>query len=251
MAKAEVPDAQWPVFLDLKCEICEVNNIIFKCLNCNEMLCDSCKKMHIKSKMAKNHKVVSLVNAEIYQRNETETKCPTHATEDLLMYCNSCQVPLCRDCITSGSNHNHEMVKIENAIDNKRNELSKLIKQSKENRQNMKRSSFSVSISKKINEVKARNNQLKAALDRIESEYIKHLKDIEIGNQKPMTELKNRLQREMADLNQLIQECESKQGNENIGMVQFVTDVKKRLEKYGLRDMIDVACPPEFYSWAC
>ncbi|KAJ8316048.1 hypothetical protein KUTeg_006062 [Tegillarca granosa] len=257
MAKAEVPDAQWPVFLDLKCEICEVNNITFKCLNCNEMLCDSCKKMHIKSKMAKNHKVVSLVNAEIYQRNETETKCPTHATEELLMYCNSCQVPLCRDCITSGSHHNHEMVKIENAIDNNRNELSKLIKQCKEKSSKFEEivktidknsQEFSVSISKKINEVKARNNQLKAALDRIESEYIKHLQDTEIGNQKPMTELKNKLQREMADLNQLIQECESKQGNENIGMVQFVTDVKKRLEKYGSRDMIDVACPPEFIA---
>ncbi|KAJ8316040.1 hypothetical protein KUTeg_006054 [Tegillarca granosa] len=149
------------------------------------------------------------------------------------------------------------MVKIENTIDNKRNELSKLIKQSKEKSSKYEEivktidknsQEFSVSISKKINEVKARNNQLKAALDRIESEYIKHLQDTEIGNQKPMTELKKKLQREMADLNQLIQECESKQGNENIGRVQFVTDVKKRLEKYGSRDMIDVACPPEFIA---
>lgn len=97
------------------------------------MLCESCKNIHLKSKIAKNHKVVSLVNAEIYQRNETETKCPTHTTEDLLnIYCNSCQVPICQDCITSGSHHNHEMVKIENVIDNKHSELKKLIRQSKE-----------------------------------------------------------------------------------------------------------------------
>ncbi|KAJ8316248.1 hypothetical protein KUTeg_006262 [Tegillarca granosa] len=254
MAKAEVPDAQWPVFFDLKCEICEVNNITFKCLNCNEMLCHSCKKMHIKSKMAKNHKIVSLVNAEIYQRNKTETKCPTHTTEDILMYCNSCQVPIFRDCITSGSHHNHEMIKIGKAIDNKRNELSKLIKQSKEKLSKYEEivktidknsQEFSVSVSQKIHEVKARNNQLKAALDRIESEYIRHLQDTDRENQESMTELKNRLQKEMADLNQLIQECEGKQGNENIGMVQFVTD---RLEKYGSCDLIDAACLPELIA---
>ncbi|KAJ8316249.1 hypothetical protein KUTeg_006263 [Tegillarca granosa] len=213
MATAEVPDAQWPVFLDLKCKICE--------------------------------------------RNETETKCPTHATEDLIMHCNSCQVPICRDCITSGSHQNHEMVKIENAIHNKRNELSKLIKQFKEksskyaeivNNIDKKSQEFSVSITQKINEVKARNNQLKAALDRIKSEYIKHLKDTDRGNQKSMTELKNGLQKEMTDLNQLIEQCEEKQRNENIGMVQFVTDVKKRFEKYRSRDLIDAACLPELIA---
>ncbi|KAJ8316042.1 hypothetical protein KUTeg_006056 [Tegillarca granosa] len=166
------------------------------------MLCDSCKKVHIKSKMAKNHKVVRLVNAEIYQRNETETKCPTHATEDLFMYCYSCQVPLCHDCITSVSHHYHEMVKIENAIDNKRNELSILIKQSKEESSKYEEivktisknsQEFSESVSQKINEVKARNNQLKAALDRIESEYINQLHETEKENQNSMLELINRL----------------------------------------------------------
>ncbi|KAJ8316041.1 hypothetical protein KUTeg_006055 [Tegillarca granosa] len=213
--------------------------------------------MHIKSKMAKNHKIVSLVNAEIYQRNETETKCSTHTTEDLLMYCNSCQFPICRDCITSGSHHNHEMIKIGKAIDNNRNKFSKLIKQSKEKLSKYEKivktieknsQEFSVSVSQKINEVKTRNNQLKAALDRIELEYIRHLQDTDRENQKSMTELKNRLQKEMADLNQLIQECEGKQGNENIGMVQFVTEVKKRLEKYGSCDLIDAANSKDLFG---
>ncbi|KAJ8321387.1 hypothetical protein KUTeg_001069 [Tegillarca granosa] len=255
MAKAEVPDAQWPVFLDLKCETCEVNNITFKCLNCDEMLCESCKNIHLKSKMAKNHKVVSLVNAEIYQRNETETKCPTHTTEDLLMYCNSCQVPICRDCITSGSHHNHEMVKIENVIDNKYSELKKLITQSKEKSSKYEKivktidknsQEFSMSVSQKITEVKVRNNQLKAALDRIESEYIKHLQETDTENLKKMTEFKKSLQIDMTDLNQLIQECEVKEGNKNKEIVQFVTDVKQKMEKYRPCDPPDVGCPPDF-----
>ncbi|KAJ8321381.1 hypothetical protein KUTeg_001063 [Tegillarca granosa] len=63
-----------------------------------------------------------------------------------------------------------------------------------------------------------------------------------------MTELKKRLQGEMTDLNQLIQQSEGKLENKNIGMVQFLTDVKRRMEKYRPCDPLDVACLPDFIT---
>ncbi|KAJ8321382.1 hypothetical protein KUTeg_001064 [Tegillarca granosa] len=63
-----------------------------------------------------------------------------------------------------------------------------------------------------------------------------------------MTELKNRLQREMTDLNRLLQQCEEKQGNKNKEIVQFVTDVKRKMENYRPYDPPDIACPPDFIT---
>lgn len=52
--------AQWPVVPDMKCELCDTNVIQWKCLVCNELICDCCKRLHLKSKASKSHKVVSI-----------------------------------------------------------------------------------------------------------------------------------------------------------------------------------------------
>lgn len=254
---AEKPIAQWPVILDQKCELCETNNIMFKCLNCDEMMCDTCKKSHLRSKLSKDHKMVNLKSAEIYENNQMGNKCPSHKKEDLLMYCNTCNCPVCRECVTSGVHLNHPMVKVEEVIDTKQKQLSNIIRQTNKKSKRYKdviktitqnKLEFSESITKKIKEVKANNSQLKSRLDKMESELIQQLQSIDKENKKAMTDLEQRLQEEMSDINQLIEQCERKQKERNIEMVKFVTDVTQRLDKYRSCDPPDPVHPPDLIT---
>ncbi|KAJ8313938.1 hypothetical protein KUTeg_008499 [Tegillarca granosa] len=257
MADSEAQSAQCPVILDEKCELCEVYTITFKCLNCQEMICENCKKTHLKSKVSKDHKVVSIKSAEIYKSREIEKKCTTHTNEDFQMFCGFCKVPICRDCIASGSHHNHQMDKIENVIDNKLTQLSKLIAQSKEKASQYEdliktidknQHDFSMSVSHKIDEVKARNNELKNKLDEITLNYVIQLQNLDTENRKSMTELKERVHEERSDLNQLIQQCEGNQRNRNIKIIQFVTTVTQELDKYRLYDLPGSVSPPSLIT---
>lgn len=86
MATPEVI-AQCAVIPNKKCDLCEDNNITFKCLNCDELICDYCKKIHLKSKISKDHKVVNLLSADVRQSNhgnsgkEANAKSPEQHTD--------------------------------------------------------------------------------------------------------------------------------------------------------------------------
>ncbi|KAJ8310994.1 hypothetical protein KUTeg_011439 [Tegillarca granosa] len=257
MAQADQMAAQFPVYHGQKCELCETNHVMFQCINCDELMCETCQKSHLKSKASKNHKTVCLISPEMYKINQTGKKCRSHTEEDLIMYCNTCNCPICRECISSGVHPNHSMVKVEEVIDTKQQELSNIIRLTNEKSQRYKdilrtitrnKMQFSESIAKTIKEIKARNKQLKDRLDKIESEYIKQLENKDKENKIAMTELEQRIQKEMSDLNQLIQQCERKRIERNIEMVQFVTDVMQRVDKYTICNQQDDINPPNLIT---
>ncbi|KAJ8298788.1 hypothetical protein KUTeg_022848 [Tegillarca granosa] len=258
MAKSEECAAQCPVIFDQKCELCDINNTSYKCLNCDEMMCKTCMKIHLKSKATKDHKMASLQSAEIDEnRDLTEKKCSSHTKEDLTMFCNTCDYPICRECVTSGTHLNHSMVKVEEVIDIKQKQLSRIIRQTNKKSKKYQdvikiitqnKSEFSLSIAKQIKEVKSRNKELKQKLDKIESNYIQELQNKDKENNKAMTELEQRLQGEMSDMNHLIQQCQHKQKDGNIEMVKFVTDVRQKVDKYQSCDIPDPVSPPKLIT---
>ncbi|KAJ8311001.1 hypothetical protein KUTeg_011446 [Tegillarca granosa] len=63
-----------------------------------------------------------------------------------------------------------------------------------------------------------------------------------------MAKLEQRLKEEMSNLNQLIQQCESKRIERNIEMVQFVTDVMQQVDKYTLSEQLDDVSPPKLIT---
>ncbi|KAJ8310988.1 hypothetical protein KUTeg_011433 [Tegillarca granosa] len=257
MAQTNKPAAQCPVFTNQKCELCEINDIMFQCKDCDELMCETCQKSHLKSKASKNHKMVCLISPEMYQINKTWKKCQSHTEEDLLMYCNTCNVPICRECIASRVHPNHSMVKVEEVIDTKQQELSNIIRQTNEKSERYKdilktitrnKMQFSKSVAKTIKESKARNKQLKIRLDNIESEYIKQLENKDKVHTEAMAKLEQRLLKEMSDLNQLIQQCESKQGQRNVEMAQFVTGIMQQVDKYTYCEQPDEESPPNLIT---
>ncbi|KAJ8311009.1 hypothetical protein KUTeg_011454 [Tegillarca granosa] len=257
MAQTEKLGAQCPGYADQKCELRETNNIMFQCINCDELMCETCKKSHLKSKAFKNNKTTCLISPEMYKIKQTGTKCQSHPEEDLLMYCKTCNFPICRECVTIDVHLNHSMLKVEEVIDTKQEQLSNIIRQTNERSERYKqilrtitknKMQFSESIAKTIIEIKARNKQLKIRLDKIESEYIQQLENKDKENKEAMTELEQRLKEEMSDLDQLIQQCERKQRQRNIEMVQFVRDVMQRVDKYTICDQPDYISPPNLIT---
>ncbi|KAJ8310990.1 hypothetical protein KUTeg_011435 [Tegillarca granosa] len=257
MAQEDQIAAHFQVYHEQKCELCETNNFMFQCVNCDELMCETCQKSHLKSKASKNHKTVCIKSSEMYKINQTGKKCQSHTEKDLLMYCNTCNCPICRECIAIGVHPNHSMVKVEEVIDTKQQQLSNIIRQTNERSERYKdilntitrnKMQFSESIAETIKEIKARNRQLKIRLDKIESEYIQQLENKDKENKEAMTELEKRLKEEMSDLNQLIQQCEIIQTERNIEMVQFVTEVMQRVEKYTLCDQPDDISPPNLIT---
>ncbi|KAJ8313939.1 hypothetical protein KUTeg_008500, partial [Tegillarca granosa] len=257
MEESAAEPIQSPVILDKKCEQCEVYTITFKCLNCKRMICDNCEETHIESKVSKDHKVFCLNSAEIDQSGETEKKCTSHTNKDLQMFCRSCQVPICQDCIDSSSHHNHPIDKIEIVIDNKLTQLSKLITQSKEKSSQYEdliktidknQHDFSLAVSRRIDEAKARNTEVKYKNDKITLDFVIKLQNLDTENRKSITELKERVDGERSDLNHLIKQCEGNQRNRNIKIVQFVTTMQQELDKYRPYDLLDSVSPPSLIT---
>lgn len=102
-----------------KCSFCILNggDIVAsaQCLTCNDFLCPECADhRHRSTTITFHHRVVPLVEVmsgkhtdEI--RSKQRITCSDHKTEDLRYFCETCDVPICRDCIVLG-HKNHTCV---------------------------------------------------------------------------------------------------------------------------------------------
>ena len=89
------------------CELCsheaESNSAIWRCIDCNQSMCDACKSAHQRMvRVIGNHTIVSLEKwkntdiAEVCVQNKEW--CLKHPSEVLKFYCCICEKGICRDC---------------------------------------------------------------------------------------------------------------------------------------------------------
>ncbi|CAC5407883.1 unnamed protein product [Mytilus coruscus] len=102
----------------LACQMCEEESKIkWKCLLCNFLMCDKCRKIHEKFKSSEDHKIVDLKNiaseqkqlGHIYDFNNI--KCDKHAGKICCLYCTECEEVVCPLCISNAHN-THNMTEI-------------------------------------------------------------------------------------------------------------------------------------------
>lgn len=100
---------------EIECGLCseskpsEVNSY---CRDCNEFICNLCEGAHHRMKTFKSHEVVtmSILKQNIRQNlphKRRLSKCPGHS-EDLDMYCSTCEELICMKCSTDQPHSNHE-----------------------------------------------------------------------------------------------------------------------------------------------
>ena len=116
-------------FCSLKGETVDATS---RCLTCNDLLCNQCSEhRHRSTTLTLYHQIVSLaeVNAGKYHdeiRSKQQIPCSEHKGEDMRFFCETCDVPVCRDCIVL-SHQSHKCVTPSNARKQMEDNLKELL----------------------------------------------------------------------------------------------------------------------------
>ena len=100
-----------------------------RCRDCNnEALCENCVHAHMRVRLTKDHRIVSL-NDDIPKSSPPLTGmlspnnhsppnnfCEIHEGESISFYCDVCQQAICRECTTRTEHANHNFLYIKQAI---------------------------------------------------------------------------------------------------------------------------------------
>ncbi|XP_077985311.1 uncharacterized protein LOC144439953 [Glandiceps talaboti] len=106
------------------CGICSRSATVY-CTICDQLQCDDCRERHLKITVTKDHTIVS-----IEEYNSTPVKllrpanCTTHNGNQVQMFCETCSVPVCIECIiTSHQGDHHKHITLKTAAEKKRAKL--------------------------------------------------------------------------------------------------------------------------------
>ena len=131
-------------FLYRKCDRCNGGySAIMWCRKCKNSHCSACKIVHDTWKEFKSHHN-KVITAEEYLQdpneilmNEASKTCGVHAKQPLDLYCKTCGMLVCRDCVTKCHpnhefDHNDEMVskleeKVKGIVDSMKQLLSQIL----------------------------------------------------------------------------------------------------------------------------
>ncbi|XP_061195250.1 uncharacterized protein LOC133203491 [Saccostrea echinata] len=102
----EVPDTAQH-FIECETKLCR-NYSDFYCNTCHQKLCDLCREAH-QQEIDNSHDVVSFLERK---RKLPSEKCQVHIIEDLSVYCDDCQTPVCLLCVAKYHN-GHEQSDLE------------------------------------------------------------------------------------------------------------------------------------------
>ncbi|XP_078602277.1 B-box type zinc finger protein ncl-1-like [Branchiostoma floridae x Branchiostoma japonicum] len=103
---------------NIHCTNCDIAGAIAaaRCNDCPEFLCAHCLDTHDFMKVNKSHNVIPI--CELSQQDLTAfsqpLSCHTHKEEPLELFCNTCEVLICRKCTKDGhggSTHEHSAIK--------------------------------------------------------------------------------------------------------------------------------------------
>ncbi|XP_053388405.1 transcription intermediary factor 1-alpha-like, partial [Mercenaria mercenaria] len=86
------------------CENCQFENVTTKangrCRDCEEYMCDTCFRHHLKGKRNRNHQLIDMNDLDIAARKISEEveKCKNHDNEAIKFYCRKHEIVGCGDC---------------------------------------------------------------------------------------------------------------------------------------------------------
>ncbi|XP_040854617.1 tripartite motif-containing protein 45 isoform X2 [Ochotona curzoniae] len=90
----------------LVCDLCSDREVEKRCQTCKANLCHFCCQAHRRQKKTTYHTMVDLKDLKGYSRIGKPIPCPTHPTEELSLFCERCDRPVCRDCVV-GEHREH------------------------------------------------------------------------------------------------------------------------------------------------
>ncbi|XP_052089787.1 transcription intermediary factor 1-beta-like [Mytilus californianus] len=154
------------------CDICSSALTEHYCIDCEQYFCETCKGLHKRQRATRNHEFQS--SSDLIQ--EVKSKCKEH-DEDFIFLCSSCDVPVCRRCI-SGKHNGHKVANIDDSITNLTQDINIAIEKklniaTKNVTQiNSELKAFDLDVNSVIKEIRDEGHKMKAMIDRVVQKMI-------------------------------------------------------------------------------
>ncbi|OWK63985.1 Tripartite motif-containing protein 45 [Lonchura striata] len=113
------------------CDLCADGAAAGRCLTCGLRLCRFCCRAHRRQKKTASHAVTELENTKDCSQAGKPLLCPSHPTEELQLFCEQCDQPVCRDCVL-GRHRQHPCDFTGNVIHRHGDALRELLKSSQQ-----------------------------------------------------------------------------------------------------------------------
>ncbi|XP_065178516.1 E3 ubiquitin-protein ligase TRIM45-like [Sycon ciliatum] len=193
---------------EMLCDDCDVSEeqdaaaATHECVNCSLLLCQTCAQAHTRRRSSRHHTVASLqerADTSAQQTEHTLHVCPLHRKHPLSLYCESCKDACCQRCYDTGAHttdgSRHALVRVEEKASAIRDSIRAENERGDTNRMTMTKAIAEVSstiedittqtekasedvhafFEMAINTLRERENALRAQLDRLCWEKLKHL----------------------------------------------------------------------------
>lgn len=118
-----------------------------RCLQCQEFLCGDCTLAHRRVKITREHEILSLeefVDRTNPKDDSSFITCANHNTEDIDMYCKTCDLLTCKECRRTVDHEGHEIVSLQNAVDSTKPTLLSLLDATQKNIPTLQRSVYEI-----------------------------------------------------------------------------------------------------------
>ncbi|XP_062579938.1 E3 ubiquitin-protein ligase TRIM36-like [Saccostrea cucullata] len=172
-------------FLECGIQDCE-RNCEFYCNPCHQPMCKQCRDEHLKNPKTKNHEVVLY---QLRKRQLPVKKCEIHPTKDVDLLCEECKIPLCSKCAATPEHRGHAFTDLETIYAEKFSfcleEITKLREYFLPTSQDIQKeiNGDAIEIKKAMDNIrtsmKAEAESLKRLVDKVQSENMTQLDQIE------------------------------------------------------------------------
>nr|KAF6414658.1 tripartite motif containing 45 [Molossus molossus] len=111
----------------LVCDLCSDREVEKRCQTCKANLCHFCCQAHRRQKKTTYHTMVDIKDLKGYSQIGKAILCPAHPAEELRLFCELCDQPVCRDCVV-GEHREHPCDFTSNVIHKHGDSVRELLK---------------------------------------------------------------------------------------------------------------------------
>ncbi|XP_048744250.2 pyrin-like [Ostrea edulis] len=104
----------------MRCDLCETAMVQMYCDTCLINLCKACVGEHTFSDESKKHEILRFQKSTPFYPG-----CTSHDKKRCEMFCNQCHIPVCVTCVASNQHLGHELSKILEVLDKKKEKIMK------------------------------------------------------------------------------------------------------------------------------
>ncbi|KAK3104360.1 hypothetical protein FSP39_000278 [Pinctada imbricata] len=118
------------------CDLCEDDeNVNWFCKDCDQNLCDRCKRLHLRSNVSKSHIVLSISEGFAIGKRNLSNICREH-DELFTFFCRTCDRNICSNCLSS-EHKKHDFVGLRELQSEAQKQLDNVIKEKETEKQTM------------------------------------------------------------------------------------------------------------------